>query len=309
VPLREIGLGGVLVALVVFLQVRTGSFLDAGNLTGLATEAALLACCALPAALVLLGGAIDISLGSMMALSAAVAGRLWQNGQPLPVVVAGALGVGAAAGCLNAILTLAGRVHPIVVTLGTLSLYRGAAVWWLQESDVILPGPARLPFTTPVAGLLPVVWIALVLALGLALFLGRTVWGRQLYAVGSNAAAAQRLGISRARSWLLAFTVQGMLLGLAALLYLARSGQLQQVSHEDRTLEAIAAAVVGGVAVTGGRGTVVGVVLGCLFLATLGPACLHLDVPTIWRQSLVGAVMAVAVTLDALWRRRSDGDN
>jgi rhamnose transport system permease protein len=232
---------------------------------------------------------------------------MWQDGQPLPLVVAVALGVGATAGCLNAVLTRVGRVHPIVVTLGTLSLYRGAAVWWLEGSDVIVPGPARLPFTTPVAGLLPVVWVALALAVGLALFLGRTTWGRQLYAVGSNEAAARRLGISLARAWLLAFTLQGMLLGLAALLYLARSGQLQQISHEDRTLEAIAAAVVGGIAVTGGRGTVVGVVLGCVFLATLRPACLYLHVPTVWRQSLVGAVMATAVALDALWRRSRDG--
>ncbi len=95
-----------------------------------------------------------------------------------------------------------------------------------------------------------------------------------------------------------------MLAGLAGLLYLARSGQLQAVSYEDTTLQAIAAAVVGGVAITGGRGTVLGVLLGCLFLVALPPACEFLHIPTAWQRTLVGAVLVVAVTLDALWRRR-----
>jgi rhamnose transport system permease protein len=95
-----------------------------------------------------------------------------------------------------------------------------------------------------------------------------------------------------------------VLAGLAGLLYLARSGSLQPVSYEDKTLEAIAAAVVGGVAITGGRGSVLGVMLGCLFLVSLPPACEHLHVATTWQRTLVGAVMVLAVTLDALWRRR-----
>jgi ribose/xylose/arabinose/galactoside ABC-type transport system permease subunit len=96
-----------------------------------------------------------------------------------------------------------------------------------------------------------------------------------------------------------------MLAGLAGLLFLARSGLVRPVSHESMTLDAIAAAVVGGVAITGGRGTVLGVVLGTLFLISLGPACLFLSVPTTWQRTLVGAVMASAVIVDALWRRRT----
>jgi rhamnose transport system permease protein len=176
-------------------------------------------------------------------------------------------------------------------------------LWWLKQ-DVQVPGSAREALTGPLAGVPVVVWLGLGLAVLAGLFLRRTVMGRELYAVGSNPAAAARAGVSLSRAWLTAFTLQGALAGLAGLLYLARSGQLQSDSYEDKTLEAIAAAVVGGVAITGGRGSVVGVVLGCLFLVSLAPACVFLNVPPTWQRTLVGVVMAVAVVLDALWRRR-----
>jgi ABC-type sugar transport system ATPase subunit/ribose/xylose/arabinose/galactoside ABC-type transport system permease subunit len=302
-PLRE---GGLLVLLLVLLGMqfwRSRQIATAGQLPSLATDAALLSCCALGAAIVLLVGGIDISLGSLMALSAGIAGQLWQEDYPLPLVFAIGVLVGGMGGLVNALVSLVGRVHPIVVTLGTLSLYRGLALWRLKQ-DVQIPGAARNFLVEPRAGLPLLVWLGLGLALLIGLLLQRSVLGRQIYAVGSNPSAAARAGISRSRIWLAAFTMQGMLAGLAGLLYLARSGQLQAVSYEDTTLQAIAAAVVGGVAITGGRGTVVGVVLGCLFLVALPPACEFLHIPTIWQRTLVGAVLVVAVTLDALWRRR-----
>jgi rhamnose transport system permease protein len=159
-------------------------------------------------------------------------------------------------------------------------------------------------FLTSILGLPLLVWLGIAVAAAIALFLARTIPGRHLFAVGSNPAAAARVGVSRSRVWLLAFTLQGMLAGLAGLLYLARSGQVQAISYEDKTLEAVAAAVVGGVAITGGRGSVIGLLLGCLFLVALAPACQFLRIPTTWQRALVGLAMAVAVVLDALWRRR-----
>jgi rhamnose transport system permease protein len=259
--------------------------------------------CALGATIVLLVGGIDISLGSLMALSAAVAGQMWQEGRPFSLVLLVGIGVGGLGGFLNAAVSLLGRVHPIVVTLGTLSLYRGLALWLLKE-DVQIPGAARNLFVEPLAGLPLLVWLGLGVALLAGVFLRCSVLGRQMYAVGSNPTAAVRAGISLSRTWVAAFTLQGMLAGLAGLLYLTRSGQLQAVSYEDTTLQAIAAAVVGGVAITGGRGTVLGVALGCLFLSALPPACELLHILTSWQRTLVGAVMVAAVTLDALWRRR-----
>jgi ABC-type sugar transport system ATPase subunit/ribose/xylose/arabinose/galactoside ABC-type transport system permease subunit len=302
-PLREAALALLLLVLFAVLEGRTGRLLTVGSLQNLATDTALLAFCALGAAVVLIAGGIDISLGSQMALAAGVAGGLWEQGSPLAVVLPVAVLVGGACGLANAVLTLAGRVHPIVITLGTLSFYRGLLLWRLDQ-DLQIPSSLRAALIDARAGLPPLAWLGLATAVLAAAFLRRTVAGRELYAVGSNAAAAHRAGISKARAWMLAFTLQGALAGLAGMLYLARSGSLQPVSYEDKTLDAIAAAVVGGVALTGGRGSVAGVLLGCLLLVSLPPACEYLHLPVTWQRSLVGAVMVVAVTLDTLWRRR-----
>jgi ribose/xylose/arabinose/galactoside ABC-type transport system permease subunit len=304
-PLREAGLLGLLLVLFGVLCLRSGYTTTVGYLPSLATDAALLSVCALGSAMVLLVGGIDISLGSLMALSAGIAGQMWQEGRQFPQVLIVSLLVGALGGMLNAVLSILGRVHPIVVTLGTLSLYRGLALWTLKQ-DVQIPGVARHFFVDPIIGLPALVWIGLLNTLVIGLVLTRSALGLQMYAVGSNPTAAVRTGISLSRIWIAAFTIQGTLAGLAGLLFLTRSGQLQAISYEDTTLQAIAAAVVGGVAITGGRGSVLGVVLGCLFLAALPPACDLLHIVTSWQRTLVGVAMVVAVTLDTLWRRRRE---
>jgi rhamnose transport system permease protein len=204
---------------------------------------------------------------------------------------------------LNATVSLVGRVHPIVVTLGAMSLYRGLTLWWLKE-DVQIAGDMRNGIFMEALGLPLIVWGGLALAVCTWLILNGHVWGRELYALGGNPSAAHRVSISRTRVWLKAFTIQGLLVGLAGLLLLARSGSLQPTSYEDKTLEAIAAAVVGGVAITGGRGSIWGVAFGSLFLVMLGPACQFLHVSTNWQRALVGGVMVAAVLTDTLWRRR-----
>jgi rhamnose transport system ATP-binding protein len=301
---RELSLLVIVLAFLGLVHARTGDFLAPGNLRGLLTDTALLGFCALGAALVILVGALDISLGALMALSAGLAGRLWEQGQPWPVVALVAATLGAAGGTLNASLSLLGRVHPIVVTLGTLSVYRGLTLWWLGQ-DVQVAGSLRNRAFERIGGLPLVVWVGMGLAVLTWLFLTRTVLGRSFYALGSNPAAAHRAGIDRPRIWLCAFALQGVLAGLAGFLYLARSGNVQPTSFEDKTLEAIAAAVLGGVAITGGRGSVWGVLLGCLFLVSLAPAATQLHVSTSWQRTLVGGVLTVAVLLDTLWRRKS----
>jgi rhamnose transport system permease protein len=301
---RELSLALIVLALFVGLQLRTGDFLTARNMASLLTDAALLTVCALATTAVLLAEGLDISLGALMALSAAVAGRMWADGSPLPVVLAVAMLVGAAGGALNALLSTLGRVHPIVITLGTLSLYRGLTHWRLQK-NLLLSNDVRAGFLSEWLGLPVLAWVGIAVLVLFVVLLRWSAWGRSLYAVGSNPVVARRAGLERWRVWLTAFTVQGMLLGLAGVLYLANSGELQSTGHEDKTLAAIAASVVGGVAITGGRGSAFGVALGALFLVSLGPACTLLHIPARWQQALVGAVMVVAVTADTLWRGRA----
>lgn len=301
---REAALFLVVVSFFGFLQIWTGQFLVADNLREIATNAALLGFVALAVTLVILAGALDISLGALMALSAAVAGKLWEQDYPLWLVVAVAMLVGGIGGAINAALSLLGRVHPIVVTLGTMSVYRGLTLWWLKQ-DIQIRGAQRNWIFAEALGLPVILWLGLALVLLVWIFLTQMISGRELYALGSNPAAAHRVGIDRSRVWFKAFTLQGVLVGLAGWLYLARSGNLQPTSFEGMTLEAIAAAVVGGIAITGGRGSVAGVVLGCIFLKSLAPASTMLHVPTVWEQMLVGSVMAVAVLIDAFGRRKS----
>jgi ABC-type sugar transport system ATPase subunit/ribose/xylose/arabinose/galactoside ABC-type transport system permease subunit len=300
--LRELALVVVLLALGVFLHVWTGR-LTGAVLQNLASVAALLAFPALGTAVVILAGGIDISIGALMALSAGVAAVLWQAGWPVPVACAAAVAIGGLGGLVNASLALAGRVHPIVITLGTMSLYRGLA-HRVIGGIIQVPGRERGWLLTTVAGVPLLACLGLALALVVWLFLTRTVTGRELYAVGGNPMAARRVGIHPARAWLVAFTLQGFLVGAAGFLALTRNGNVQGTDFDEYTLAAIAAAVVGGVAILGGRGSAGGVVLGALFLAALEPACILLHVAPTWQRTLAGAVLVVAVTLDALWRRR-----
>jgi rhamnose transport system permease protein len=187
-----------------------------------------------------------------------------------------------------------------------MSLFRGLALW-LCRQNIQIDDDRRDWLITPIGGLPLVVWLGL-LTVGLSwLFLSATIWGRENYALGSNPAAAHRVGIHRSRVWLRAFTVQGLLAGCAGLFFLAYTGNLQPANTPDRTLDAIAAAVVGGVAITGGRGSVLGAALGCLFLVSLPKVCAYLEVSTAWQQTLTGAVMVAAISVDRLWRRGGQG--
>jgi rhamnose transport system permease protein len=301
---REVALFAIILALIALLQLRTGDFLTGPTLGNLMSDSVLLGCVAAGAGLVILAGGIDISLGSLMALSATIAGTLWARGTPWPAVIAVALLVGAGGGFLNAAMAHLGRIHPIVVTLGTMSVYRGLTRWWMRQ-DIQIPGATRKVLFGEGDAAPPVVWLGVALFVLLAVMLHQTMFGRSLFAVGGNPHAAQRVGLAPARVWLKAFTLQGALAGLAGILFLARSGSLQTTSYEDKTLQAISAAVVGGVAITGGRGSIFGVLLGCVLLGLLTMACQFLHVSTDWQQAAVGSVLVIAVTVDALWRRRA----
>jgi len=189
---------GIVLLLFGLLQWRTGEFLRPENLRNVLTDAALLGFCAVGATVVILAGGLDISLGALMALSAGIAGRLWEQGYPLPVVAAVALAVGAGGSLLNAGLSLLGRVHPIVVTLGTMSVYRGLTLWWLQQ-DVQIAGTARDWIFAGAFGLPVIVWAGIGLLFLSWGALNATVPGREVYALGSNPAAAHRVSIERWR--------------------------------------------------------------------------------------------------------------
>jgi ABC-type sugar transport system ATPase subunit/ribose/xylose/arabinose/galactoside ABC-type transport system permease subunit len=303
---REAGLWAAVLLLALILGLTRSTFLEPSTLRDVAANACLLVLAGLASALVIFTGGIDISFGSLMALSAAAAGVLMQRGFPPLGAAAAGLATGAAAGGLNALLTLVGRVHPIVITLGTLSVYRGLAFVLLGGREIYnLPEAFRAPLLAAPLGIPTSAWLAGGLLLTAWFLLGWTVAGRQALALGSNPAAAERGGIHRGRVWLGVFTLQGLLAGVVGMLALGLAGNLQPTDYDEYTLEAISVAVVGGVAITGGRGSVWGIWAAAFLFRVLEKGWVLLHISSYWQRTIVGSLLLLAILGDQLWRRRS----
>lgn len=301
------GLLAALIGLTAWLSFTAPQFLTAGNLEGVLVEASVWTILALAAGTVIVAGAVDISLGSLLALSAAVAGLVLKWPGPPGVIIGAALLAGLAVGTLgglaNAALAIRGGVHPIVITLGTMTIYRGGLIL-LTGGDTIgdLPVAFGRLATGRLLGLSGAVWwtvAAALLAFGL---LSHTALGRQLFAYGNSPTAARLVGISQRRAWLTAFGFAGLLTGIAGLLALARSGQMQSGLGVGYELQAIAAAVIGGTAISGGRGSVLGIVLGALLLSVLYNALVLWQVSVYRYDLVIGGLLLVAVVIDRLVR-------
>jgi rhamnose transport system permease protein len=226
--------------------------------------------------------------------------------------VLAALAVGTTAGGMNAVLSLAGRVHPIVITLGTLSLYRGLTLLLIGARAIYsedVPDAFRDPWRAVLLGLPAPVWMAAGIIVLAWLMLGQTVAGRSALALGSNPVVAQRAGIQRWRVWIVVFALQGLLAALAGMQSLAATANLQATDFEEMTLEAISVAVIGGVAITGGRAPLWGVVAAAVLFRLLAKGWVLLHIDSYWQHAIVGGMLLLAILADRLWRcaRGDDG--
>ena len=187
-----------------------------------------------------------------------------------------------------------------------MSVYRGLTLLLIGEMYIHdVPAAFRDPFQATPLGIPAAVWLALFSVTLAWLALGWTIPGRQTLALGSNQAAAQRTGIHRTRVWLAVFTLQGLLAGVAGLLALGLMGHLHATDFEEMTLEAIGVAVVGGIAITGGRGSVWGICAAALLFRVLEKGWVLLDISRFWQRTIVGALLLLAILADRFWRRRS----
>lgn len=281
-----------------------GRFVSPDNLLNVLGNSAQLAVMALGASVVLIAGGIDISIGSILGLTAATAGVLLGTSIGVAAAVVIGLSVGVACGALNAAVSLVGRVHPIVVTLGALTVYRGLLIALTGGETVNeLPESFRELALGRVAGLPGAVVIAAVVALVGTVWSRRFRSGRAVFVLGSNVVAAKRMGVRRARVWLTAYGVGGLCAGLAGLIELAQNGSMQSTLGTGAELRAITAAVIGGVAVTGGQGTVVGVVLGALLLALVQNSLVLWQVSRYHYDLVIGGLLLLAIGLDRVSRR------
>ena len=303
---REWSVALAIVALAIVLAFSAPSYFSIENLRDLFLVNVPVLVVAIGATLVVLTGEIDISVGSAFAVSSVAAGVAAKAGMPPLIAGAIACAVGAALGLLNGALVAFGRIPSIVVTLAAMVALRDGLRWITQGAWVEnLPGrfqwlgltQASFPVASGIAVGLLVVAVAWALR--------DLAAGRALYATGSNAEAARLASINPSVVKLLAFAAAGSLTGLAALLNSVRFNQIPSNTGLGLEMKVIASVVVGGAAITGGRGTIAGTVLGVTLLGGIGPALTFLGVSAQWERAVQGLIILAAVTVDALRAHRA----
>lgn len=306
---RELLLGAIVVALFVAVGWRSPVFFSAANLDTLLNEGAVLAVMALAQMCVLLTGGVDLSVAASMALSGMITALLSRAHPELPVAwsILLALAAGLTLGALNGVAIAWLELPPIVVTLGTMSIYRGLVFVlsggaWVNAHEL---GPRFLAFPLQrFAGLTHLVWIALLVAALAYVFLHHRRAGRELFALGGNRAAARYVGINAPRREFLVYALTGLLSGLCGYLWVARYAVAYTETALGFEMQTIAACVIGGVSIRGGRGSVAGCLLGAAFLVVLFNALPVIDVSPFWQSAISGAAILAAVILNSRAERR-----
>lgn len=301
---RETGIFLAFALVVIATTIRNPTFLFSGDgWRDLLLTPAIVAVVAIGQAVVIITRNVDLSVGSIVGLTAYLVGTLFLAMPGLPVPLAFAVGVlfGALLGLVNGALVAFGRVPAMVITLGTLYAYRGINVAWtgsnrINASDLpssFLALGTQQFLTIPVLTVIAVVILALV-----GWYLANMRGGREFYAIGSDPAAAELYGLSTTRRILIAFVASGAASGLAGVLFAARYGTINSQVGDGFELQAIGAAVIGGVAIVGGSGTVLGAVFGAYLLLTINRALPVLGIPDFWQRAVVGALIIGAIILD-----------
>jgi ribose transport system permease protein len=295
-----LGLLIVLVALIILFGLLSRDFWTLRTLQSVINQVPDLLVVAVGMTLVLIGGGIDLSVGSVLALSGAVLGMaMTDGGWPLIPAVAACLAVGATCGLLNGLISVLGSIPSFIVTLGMLEVARGAA-YLVTDSQTKYIGPRIGPVAQPLAGLgiSPAFLVAVTLVLIGQVILTRTVWGRYIVAVGANERAARFSGIATRRIRLATFMLSGLLAALASVFQVARLSSADPNGGTGMELAAIAAVVIGGTSLMGGQGSVVKSFLGVLIVTVLQTGLAQVGANEPVKRVITGAVIVLAVLAD-----------
>jgi ribose transport system permease protein len=304
---------GVLILLILIFGFVAPEFYSQANWLATSEYAVEFMLLALAETFVIITGGIDLSVGAMLGLSSMSSAVLMSdlmgsgNGS-IPIVIGGivlALIVGAAVGLLNGLLITKLRVAPFIVTLGTLGMATGAT-YLLNNGEEVATVPSQVADigNTVIGGWVAVpVLITAVLCLACWLVLSRTRFGLRTYAIGSNPVAAQRAGINVNRHLVVVYVIAGFLSGVAGLMVMSRFASASPLAGANDNLSAIAAVVIGGASLFGGRGTVLGSIVGTFVISILVTGLILAHVQTFWQQVAVGAILIAAVTADQIRMR------
>jgi ribose/xylose/arabinose/galactoside ABC-type transport system permease subunit len=311
--LRRPSFGPLLALLAVyalFAAVTPETFARSINLLTMGRQTVVVAIAAVGMTLVMVKGGIDLSVGSAVALTTVVMARALQQGAgPVFASLLG-IAVAATAGCINGALIASLRITPFIVTLGTMSILRGAAKGLAEEQkiDADPRGLEELMALVPAERswmlLPPGVWITLVVALLAAGFLGYSRLGRQVVAIGSNVQTARLCGVAVGRVTVIVYALAGLLAGLAGMMEFSTLTVGDPTDSIGLELEVIAAVVIGGGSLSGGQGSIAGSLIGALLMTVIKTGCTHVGLPNWVQEILTGMIIVVAVGLDTLRQRK-----
>ncbi len=294
-----------LVVLCAVLWALTPYFLTVSNLLNVAQQTSINAIVAVGMTFVIISGGIDLSVGSIVALSGVVLGTSLQGGQPLSIAVAAALATGVACGLVNGALVSVGGLPPFIATLGMMSVARGAALVFTEGRPVSGFDEGFRSLATGSVGFIPAPVVVMIVVYAAAhLVLTRTTFGRYVYAIGGNEEATRLSGVAVRFHKTIIYGVSGLMSAVAAIVLTARLNSAQPIAGMMYELDAIAATVIGGTSLMGGEGTLAGTLVGALIMGVLRNGLNLLGVSSFLQQIVIGAVIVGAVLVDTVLKRQ-----
>lgn len=296
-----------LIIMAVLLSILSPYFLTVNNLFAIALQMSVVAILAIGQMKVIISGGIDLSVGSVLALTGIATTMMMASGLPIVLAVLLGIALGMGLGMLVGVLVAFGHLPPFIATLGAMGIARGAAllltggvpVFGLPEAFAFLGGGTMF-------GIIPVpVIFTLVAAIAAHVLLTRSPFGRHIYAIGSNKTAAQLSGIPVNKDLVRVYAINGMLCALGGILLASRLNSGQPTAGTGYELDVIAACVIGGASLSGGQGTILGAIIGALIMGVLRNGCNLLDISAFWQQIAIGTIIIVAVFADQYRKHKS----
>ena len=306
VNIRDFGtLIGLVLMMAIFAAIAPG-FLGERNLVNILQQSSINAFVALGMTLVIISGGIDLSVGPTAALAAVLAAGLMSTGVPVPLAILAALALGASCGAVNGALISFGGLQPFIVTLGTLSTYRALALIVTGGNPILgIPHAMRAIANGTLLGIPTAVILVAVVAILAGVMLRRTPFGEYLLAVGGNEEASHIAGVPIALTKIGAYALSGTMAALAAMILIGRLGAAEPILGNLWELDAIAAAAIGGASLMGGKGSVVGTLLGAIILGAMRNGLTLLNVQAFYQLLATGLIILLAMLLDRFTRGRA----
>jgi len=307
---REFNLFVFILFIIFGVSLRTPSFLYINNFVDILNDTAILSMVAIGQLMIIVTGGIDLSVGSSLALSGMSVALLnqYHPGIPIFVIILISIVIGLMLGSINGLLVSQAKIPPIITTLGTMSIYRGLVFvlckgTWVSAHE--MTEAFRLFPRRSFLGISSLIYVSILIVILFLIFLNLTRTGREIYGVGGNKIAAQYVGINLKKIQYIVFTLGGGITGLAGFLWVARYAAAQSETAIGFELQTIAACVIGGVSITGGSGTIIGVVLGAFFMGIVYNALTMINVSPFWQMAIQGFIILFAIIINTVMDKRN----